>query len=89
MSQMSAETVTEYLHQINRICTSFFLHANVEGSPQSIAGNSQYIDLSDPRFELPSEFFKHIYRFPGLIRNDGYIVSEFSTWGYLYERISN
>lgn len=87
MSQMSAETVTEYLVQINRICDGFFLHANVEGNQQSMTGDSVYVDLNDPAFELPPSAFRKVYRFPGLIRNDGFIVPEFSTWEYLYERI--
>jgi putative sugar O-methyltransferase len=88
MCQMEPATLKEYLFQINRICTGFFLHANNEEDLTSLmAPDKKYVNLNSPEFELPKENFRKIYRFPELIRNDGFLCPEYCSWEYLYQRI--
>lgn len=88
MSQMDPGTIREYLRQIDRICLSYFYHANNETEEANLRKDGRYISLNTPEFELPKEKFKKIFRFPELIRDDGYLSPEFSTWEYLYQRFS-
>jgi hypothetical protein len=45
------------------------------------------VNLNRKEFELPRERWQRVYRFPELIRNDGIINPEFSSWEYLYQRV--
>ena len=87
MSQMNPGTIREYLEQIDRIGLRYFLHANTEDETASLARDVNYLNMNRPEFELPRERWLRIYRFPELIRNDGIINPEFSSWEYLYERV--
>jgi hypothetical protein len=88
MSQMNPDTIREYLEQIDRICLRFFLHANTEDETPSLTRDVPYVNLNRKEFELPGEKWQRVYRFPELIRNDGIINPEFSSWEYLYQRVS-
>jgi hypothetical protein len=88
LSQMHAATIREYLAQIGRICTRYFLHANNEDERPPLAGKDHYINLNNPEYELPKDEFKRIYRYPEIIRNDGILIPEYTIWEYLYERIA-
>ncbi|MGD1004243.1 MAG: putative sugar O-methyltransferase [Methanoregulaceae archaeon] len=87
MTQMDPDTLKEYLRQINRICKKYFLHANNENENNSLTPGLKYLNLNNPEYELPKTEFKQIYRLPELIRNDGFLIPEYSSWEYLYERI--
>jgi hypothetical protein len=87
MCQMEPSTLKEYLTQIDRICTGFFLHANNEDEVESLTPDKRYINMNTPEFELPKEHFRRLHRFPELIRNDGFLCFEWCSWEYLYERI--
>jgi hypothetical protein len=87
MTQMTPGTIREYLRQIDRTCTGFFYHANDETLRLNQAGDAAYVNLNAPEYELPADTFRRLYRIPELIRNDGYLSPEFSSWEYLYERI--
>jgi putative sugar O-methyltransferase len=89
MSQMNPATIREYLEQIDRTCLRYFLHANTEDEAASLARDVNYLNLNRPEFELPRDRWLRIYRFPELIRNDGIINPEFSSWEYLYERLGS
>lgn len=89
MTQMTPATIKEYLRQIDRTCTGFFYHANDETLRTNQAGDATYVNLNAPEYELPADRFRRLYRIPELIRNDGYLSPEFTSWEYLYERIGN
>jgi len=86
MSQMAPETIREYLAQVDRISRRYFLHANTELESASLVREVNYVNLNRPEFELSRHRWLRLYRFPELIRNDGIINPEFSSWEYLYER---
>lgn len=83
MTQMNPKTVKEYMRQIDRISTTYFLHANSEISDQ------RYLNLNSAEYELPRAKFRRVYRFPEIIRDDGYFSPKFSTWEYLYQRCAD
>ncbi len=87
LTQMHPATVREYLVQIGRICTRYFLHANNEDERPPLAGKEPYVNLNNPEFELRRDEFKRVYRYPEIIRNDGILIPEYTIWEYLYERI--
>ena len=87
MTQMDSATLKEYLRQINRVCNRFFLHANNENEGESLTPDKKYLNLNNPEYELPKTDFRQVYRFPELIRNDGFLIPEYTSWEYLYERI--
>ncbi len=88
LTEMSQETVKEYLKQIDRISSKYFFHANHEGNPDDYDIEHKHVNLNDPAFELPKSAWKRIYRLPETLTNISCKnkITTFTFWEYLYEK---
>lgn len=88
LTEMSPETVKEYLKQIDRISSKYFFNANHEGNPDDYGLEFKHVSLNDPEFELPKQNWKRIYRLPETITNaqQKNKITPFTFWEYLYEK---
>jgi len=87
LTEMSPETVSEYLRQISRIGPRFFLHMNHEYESEFKAPDGSWrshVNLNSPRFELPTDNYVRISRIPEILTNDGDVYGAFDYWEYLY-----
>jgi hypothetical protein len=88
LTEMSQSTVKEYIKQIGRVSTKYFLHTNHEGNPDAYGQDFKHVNLNDPDFEPPSSIWSRIYRFPELLTNITLKnkSTTFTFWEYLYEK---
>lgn len=89
LTELNAETVFEYLQQIDRISPKFFLHMNHEYGSQyrdKFGGFKSHLILRDKQYQLPSDRYTEVYRFPEMLTNDGGSFGLYDYWEYLYMR---
>lgn len=79
LSEMDYATIEEYLAQIRRTCTSYFIHEN---SDREVHKEFGHVEVPSSKFPIPREAFQRIYRFPSLWGG-----SDGRYWEYLYQRI--
>jgi hypothetical protein len=91
LTEMSPETVSEYLKQILRIGPRFFLHMNHEYESEFTAPDGSWqshVNLNSPKFELPADKYVRISRSPELLTNDGDVYGAFDYWENLYMAVN-
>jgi hypothetical protein len=88
LTEMSQETVKEYIKQIDRVASQYFLHANHEGNPDDYGSNYSHVNLYDSEFEISKSSWQRLYRVPEVLTNIAHKnrITLFTYWEYLYQK---
>jgi putative sugar O-methyltransferase len=78
LSEMSYNTVAEYLRQVGRTCRRYFFHENSNTEKEKPGG---HVEVPSSRFPMPEGVFRRIYRAPS-----PWAGGRSRYWEHLYER---
>jgi putative sugar O-methyltransferase len=81
LSEMDYHTIEEYIEQIVRVCSLYFLHENSDRPRIKTMGEVKHTEIVSSEFPIPGDLFKRIYKHNSLWGGGGGRYRE-----HLYQR---